>query len=44
MLKKAYTAFSFKCSRARIEFPVGVRRAPKYRCVVEEFQCARCLF
>ena len=28
-LKKACRAFSFKCSSARVKFPVGVERVPK---------------
>jgi len=29
ILEKACRAFSFKCSTARVKFPVGVKRVPK---------------
>ena len=29
ILQKACKAFSFKCSVARVKFPVGVKRMPK---------------
>ena len=30
ILEKGCIALSFKCSSARVKFPVGVKRVPKY--------------